>query len=160
MDKRPHDDQVYHALRRATRELILSAGGLERAAKKTRVSKSTLASYYDPQASVFMPVDVAADLEADLNDLPVSRALARLKNVFICEVPDADRDDLIDYIADVADRIGVVFRESSIALAKEGNLNAKEVGRLRDAIYECFQSLLMLESNIQSMGVDSDDKAA
>lgn len=160
MDKRPHDDHVYQALRRATRELILSAGGLERAAKKTRVSKSTLASYYDPQASVFMPVDVAADLEADLNDLPVSRALARLKNVFICEVPNAARDDLIDYIADVADRIGGVFRESSIALAKEGDLSAKEVASLRDAIYECFQSLLTLESNIQCLGADSDDKAA
>lgn len=160
MGKRPQEDHVYDALCRATRELILSAGGLERAAQKTRVSKSTLASYYDPQASVFMPIDVVADLESTVNDMPVSRELARLKKVFICEVPDASRDDMIEFLADVADRVGSVFRESSIALAKESDLNAEEVASLRDAVYECFQSLLTLESSIRTVGSGSGDEAA
>lgn len=73
---RPRSDAEYVSLKQASKRLIKSCGGLEAAAMVTRVGHSELARYYDPSERLFMPIDVAADLEAISRNPLVSRCLA------------------------------------------------------------------------------------
>lgn len=75
---RRHGHGAYMALKAFTRTLIEQAGGLEAAASRTRVGKTQLGEYAAPGEAPFMPIDVVADLEADVGDAPVTRELARM----------------------------------------------------------------------------------
>src|SRR5690348_7812019 len=75
---RRHGHGVYMALKAFTRTLIEQAGGLEAAAARTRVGKTQLGEYAAVGEAAFMPIDVVADLEADIGDAPVSRELAKI----------------------------------------------------------------------------------
>lgn len=77
LDRR-HGHGVYMALKAFTRTLIEQAGGLEAASSRTRVGKTQLHEYANPAEAAFMPIDIVADLEADVGAAPVTRELARL----------------------------------------------------------------------------------
>lgn len=62
------------------KSLILACGGLDECVPHCRISKSKLSDYSNPNAPLFMPADVMADLEAYCG-LPIySRALANRFN--------------------------------------------------------------------------------
>ena len=69
--------ESYALLKAATRHLVRAAGGVEHA--PTRVGKSNLSDYGSINKSeTYIPIDVVADIEADLGDPRVTRALADL----------------------------------------------------------------------------------
>jgi len=61
---------------RMARVLIKACGGLEECADLTRVGKSQLSDYQNPNVEAFMPADVMADLEEHCGRPLYSAALA------------------------------------------------------------------------------------
>lgn len=108
--ERRHGHGVYLALKAFTRALIEKAGGLEAAATRTRVGKSQLHEYGNPDKRDFIPIDVVADLEADVGEPIVSRALAHTAGFAL--VREAHHDSIA---ADPA-------RELRLTTARLGNL--------------------------------------
>ena len=64
MNNRPTSDAFRVAMKLATRRAIEQAGGLKTVAAHTRVSASNLSDYCNDRLSTFVPLDVAADIDA------------------------------------------------------------------------------------------------
>ena len=69
---------AYEKLKALTRRLVKIAGGVEHAAKLTRVGKSELSDYGNPNSPKFMPADIIADLESEVGEGILTAGLARL----------------------------------------------------------------------------------
>ncbi len=148
MSRRQLESHDYGLLKNATRKLVQLAGGLEKAARKTRVQKSALASYYDPDSMFFIPVDVVLDLEATLDELPVTQALALARGSYLQQVKrqhDTEDDNLPERLGEVASDVGDVFRKVGIALAREGQITPQLATECRTAIHETMSELAALE---------------
>jgi len=68
----------YASLKAEFRDLVEAGGGVTRAARITRVNAPRLSNYCSSQDSSFAPVDVIADLEAEVGEPIVTRILADL----------------------------------------------------------------------------------
>jgi hypothetical protein len=149
VSRRAHPQQVYCDLKIATRRLVEEVGGVEPAASLTRVSKTMLASYYDPGSGLYVPVDVVADLEARGNSMPVTTALARFKHavVHITLISNLS-PNLPGKLGEVAEDIGDVLKQAGRALGEGGPIDPEIVRGCRDAIYEASKCLLELEDLI------------
>ena len=148
MSGRQLESHDYGLLKNATRKLVQLAGGLEKAARKTRVQKSALASYYDPDSMFFIPIDVVADLEASSGELPVTQALALSRGLYLQQVKrehDSEADNLPERLGEVASDVGEVFRNVGIALAREGQITPKLATECRTAIHDTMSELAALE---------------
>lgn len=71
----------YQRLKALFRRLVKMAGGLQEAAQVTRVEKSQLSDYCNPEKAAFAPADVILDLEAEVGQPVVSREIVRLVGV-------------------------------------------------------------------------------
>lgn len=85
---RTHCDDVYLALKSATRRLVKMAGGAESAQHITRVKASALSRFGSTSDEQFIPVDVVADLEADCGSAVVTAALAEILGLSLVAVTD------------------------------------------------------------------------
>ncbi|MFC3693388.1 phage regulatory CII family protein [Chenggangzhangella methanolivorans] len=80
-------ERDYLALKAETRALVKRCGGQEAAAASTRVSHQALSRYGALEdAPNFAPIDVVADLEAEIGEPVVSRALAGLLGFTLVKV--------------------------------------------------------------------------
>jgi len=88
MTGRIHRETDYFALKAGTRRACEQAGRLEDIAERTRVSKAQLSKYGDPKepGANFVPLDVAADLDAMAGAPLLARALAALATT-LCPPP-------------------------------------------------------------------------
>lgn len=82
-----------YALKAATRRLLERVGGCVQAAHVTRVGKSTLHRYGDPQAPDFMPIDIVLQLEVEAGEPLVSHELARIQGWDMVEKEHREEDD-------------------------------------------------------------------
>jgi hypothetical protein len=73
---------AYLQIKAACRQLVKIVGGIEPAASVTRVGKTALAEYGSPDHPAFMPVDVVADLEAEVGRTPVTDLLRTLASEY------------------------------------------------------------------------------
>lgn len=123
----------YLRLKAATRELVSQAGGQEAAARVSRLkSHVTVGRYGRPQDGEFMPIDVAADLEAEIGAAPVTRALAALAGLIVIPRPPVDGDAaIVRQLGEVAREAGEAIGRIGEALADDGRVTADEVARLR-----------------------------
>lgn len=127
----PKDD--YWRLKGATRELVGRAGGQEAAARVSRLkSHVTIGRYGRVQDAEFMPIDVVADLEAEIGEAPVTRALAALAGLIVIARPPVDGDAVVTrQLGAVAREAGEAIQRIGEALADDGRVSADEVHRLR-----------------------------
>lgn len=65
-------EKEYLRLKAATRRLVRMCGGIVAAAETTRVDKGRMSRYCDAKEDLFAPIDVIADLEAEVNEPIVS----------------------------------------------------------------------------------------
>ncbi len=147
--RRVHPQQVYCDLKIATRRLVEEVGGVEPAASLTRVSKSMLASYYDPGSGLYIPVDVVADLETGSNSVPITTALARLRHGVVHMTLIATvSPNLPSKLGEVAEEVGEVFKKAGHAIGGSGRIDPDIARECREAIYEASRCLLELEDVI------------
>jgi hypothetical protein len=147
--RRVHSQHVYCDLKIATRRLVEEAGGVEPAASLTRVSKTMLASYYDPGSGLYVPLDVVADLESGSDSLPVTTALARLRHAVVHVIPVANLSpNLTSKLGEVAEEVGGVLKKLGRAVGASGPIDPDTARACSEAIYEASKRLLELEDLI------------
>lgn len=154
MGQRKLGQHDYGLLKNATRKLIQSLGGLEKAAGLTRVQKSALASYYEDDSTFFIPIDVVADLESEADDLPVTHALALAKGCYLQNVQKKHQingENLPERLGEVSQDIGDVFRKIGLAVARDGKISMRLAGDCRGAIHESMSELAALEIAVNEL---------
>lgn len=128
---RIHARADYLRLKAAGRELVSIAGGLERAAAQTRVAKTKLqaaGSPHDEHATVFLSVDVIADLEAATGEPCVTRELAHLAGYELFRLPRVDADEKwVGLLGEVSKEAGEIIGKLAEALRDDGMVSASEV---------------------------------
>ncbi len=145
-----HED--YCQLKTAIRRLIAECGGVESAARVSRVNKTVLSDYQNPEKpDCMMPVDVAADLERDCGNSHVSSALARLAGGYFVK-PKSGRD--IASIAAALPRIGKetgdVFARAAKALA-DGKINDRERNQIHNDIEEAIAAFIVMQAQLEDL---------
>lgn len=150
MSARQLPQSDYLQLRGAMRQLVKNAGGSVQAAEITRVAQQRLNEYGLPNAQLFAPIDVVADLEAECGPI-VTAALARLSNCLLVPLPEACR------AGSVLGRLtGEAMKEVSevfIGMAdvvKDGVITGNEAAQLAREIDEAIAKLLTLKLQVQS----------
>ena len=140
-DTQQLSDDTLH-LKAKVRKLVKRAGGVEAAADLTRVSKSNLSNYANPNRNVHVPVDVLLDLERDAHDPIVTRALASLQGYVLLKVAATGEDaELLRDALAIGAGAGEVFAEVEAALADDGQVDARERARIEakvDRLMECL----------------------
>lgn len=129
---RVHAQSVYDGLRTAFRRLVKAVGGVEAGAGMTRVSKTTLATYYDrnsvPQA--WAPMDVIIDLEDAAGEPLVTRELARALGYELVPAVDEPQSagmvDLLRIVAEDSDA-GGRFAGLVLQVTRDGRLDPHEI---------------------------------
>ena len=138
----------YLKLKAATRKLIKYAGNGTHAAENTRVSQQRLSEYGTPQGQLFMPIDVLADLEAEVGPI-VTAELAAMSNHLLVPMPAACRAGSV-----LARITGEAMKETSevfITIAdtlKDGRITGDEAERLRTEIDEALAKLVALKLQV------------
>lgn len=150
---RPWTDREYHLLKQATKTAIKSCGGLESASLITRVGHSELARYYDPAEKLFMPIDVAADLERDTGIPVVTRTLANLLEYELVTAPPLEycpdeHQHWSALIAILGKETAAALESIANALAQYGTLSSDAINeyRLTKHINEVIQAGIQLKS--------------
>lgn len=135
----------YYKLKGAVRNLVRVAGNGSQAASATRVSQQRLSDYGNPQAALFMPIDVVADLEAECGPI-VTAELAALCHHLLVPMPESYRD------GSVLGRVtGEAMKETSevfIAISdimKDGKITGSELARLSHEIDQAMAKLAALK---------------
>ena len=88
---RVFSESEYMALKAAFRRLTKAVGGQESAASVTRVDYQRIGRYARPTEPSFAPIDVVADLEADLGNPMITRVLADMQGYILIAKPPVDR---------------------------------------------------------------------
>ena len=141
MNARHLSKHEYASLKAATRTVVHKLTG-QGAASITRVGQQTLSTYGNPLEdfeTVFMPVDVVADLEAELGDFPVTRALAELNNCLLVPMPEKRGT------GPVAMSLGAALADGTIT-DREAKASHKEI---REAIYALLRLDAVLAREVE-----------
>lgn len=137
---------AYLRLKAATRAVISQAGGTEWAARGSRVQKSNLSDYQNVNRDdVFMPIDVALDLEALTGDPFVTRALAREQGHTLIKLPrPLDRQSWIECLGSISKECGETISALGEAIRGDGEVTAEEIRtlNLRAAVDETIETLV------------------
>lgn len=125
------------ALKRATGAVVKGVGGLEEAARRCRIGKSTLGdnqSVNHPES--FMAIDVVMALEPltrGRDDWPaVTRELCLANGGVFVELPEAVDDAAVEAsVFDLVERLGAVSREVRVSRADDGEIDRAERAKIR-----------------------------
>lgn len=150
-DARQLPARDYLALKAATRDLTDTAGGVTRAGNISRVGAPLLSRYGSPQESTFAPIDVIADLEAEVGDPVVTRELASLSGFDLVARPAPGASlPLTERFVKMLKENGDVEQAISRAIAA-GEITAAEKNRLRVEIKEAMAQLSSLMADLDAM---------
>lgn len=146
----------YQSLKAATRRLVDKAGGPSAAADVTRTAHQHLSAYGSVNrdlAERFMPIDVAADLEAETGDPVVTRVLARLSGYLLVQAPRTDHlgSHLAKAVANALKETSEVF----LAIAErsaDGKICADDVKVIGREIDEALSKLAALKLQVEADG--------
>jgi hypothetical protein len=151
---RPRTDGEYVSLKQASKRLIKSCGGLEAAAMVTRVGHSELARYYDPSEKLFMPIDVAADLEAISRNPLISRCLANMLGYSLIPIEHHSSPEPAHHwtalLANLGEETASILRQIGAALVDHGTLTAPSINnyQLTRNLDSLIQVALQLKATI------------
>ena len=143
---RPNTESDYAVLKQSSKRLIKACGGLEAASLVTRVGHSELARYYDPEEKLYMPIDVAADLEATSGGLIVTKSLALMLGFALVPVQSQGELEPVQnwtaLLAHLGAETAATLRQIGSALAEHGTLTAEGINH--------FQLTRHLENLVQA----------
>lgn len=114
------------ALKAATRDAVLAAGGQVFVGTEVGRTQSRISDYCSPNVREFMPLDIAAKVEAlgaGSPDAPhITRALARAAGVAVvaCEEPGKGPAELAHWLAEIAGESGDVIRGLAAGVLHKG----------------------------------------
>jgi hypothetical protein len=151
---RPKSKSDYTVLKQASKSLVRSCGGLEAAALVTRVGHSELARYYDPTEKLFMPIDVAADLEAIARSPLVTQSLASMMDFALIPVhpqTNAEPDNhWTVLLAHLGGETAAALRQIGSALSEHGTLTADSIDnfQLTRHLDNMIQAAMQLKASI------------
>ncbi|WP_319413910.1 phage regulatory CII family protein [uncultured Cohaesibacter sp.] len=151
MNARQFASETYLRLRRRCRELTKKAGGVECAAEITRVSPAQMARYGQPQGVDWMPVDVVADVEKDIGEPVVTRALAQVLGFELVKLPEGRWEgDISQQLASMFAEAGDIGRKIGECLADDGCISKDEARRyrLRKEIADALEVLVGMDAAI------------
>lgn len=154
MSGRFHSAQTYRGIKAATRMLVRDAGGLELAAKVTRVERAALSRYENPAAEQFLPVDVLLDLEAANGEAHVTRYLARAQGHVLIEMPRLEgTGEWGAHLGAIAKECGEAISVVGAALSAGGEITAEEVRELdiRREVQEAIEKLAALDAALAAL---------
>lgn len=141
----------YNSLKTAFRDLVKAVGTQQQCAERTRVDQTTISNYGSTDqrnAEVFAPIDVIADLEAEVGPI-VTLKLARLCNHELVPLPAVVRTR-----NPLGKITGAAMKETAEVFAKlgayldDGRLDAAEAAKLDDEIDEAIRMLLALRARV------------
>lgn len=139
-------------LKTATRRLVRAAGGIESAAMVTRVGKSALSDYQNPELpDHFMPIDVVAELEGDTGAFHVTQALCRLSGGYFVRgpAPGSTVMHFSGHLPQVGKEIGDIWAESARALV-DGAISEEERQRLIAEIEGGLEAMISLRNALET----------
>lgn len=146
----------YQAIKAATRRLVSAAGGPSAASDVTRGAHQHMSAYgsaHPDQADRFMPVDVVADLEAQVEQPILTAALARLGGFLLVPQPRADR--LGAALAIAAAKALKETSEVFVSVAErsaDGEICADDAAAISKEIDEAMIKLAALKLQVQAEG--------
>lgn len=145
-----HKHRTYGTLEEAVSRLIEAVGGFESAQGFTRVQKSQLQNYCDPDGKLHIPADVVADLESAAGKAHVTEWLAqRLGQQLLNIVPNKEHDLSIS-VAEIGAGASQLFEEFVRALSNDGIVDSAEAERLIDKGDNMLRAYLALRSELHS----------
>ncbi len=145
---------AYQALKAAFRRLTKAAGGQESAASVTRVDHQRIGRYGRAQEPMFAPVDVVADLEADVGEPHVTRMLADLQGCLLIPKPPLQGDpEWIAHLGALGKEAGEALSCLSEALESDGKITADEVRdmELRREVREAMEVLARVDQALAAV---------
>ena len=146
-------------LKAATRRLVMMAGGPESAQHVTRVKSAALSRFGSLSDEQFMPIDVVADLEADVGSGVVTQTLAEQVgcNLVHCQSGAAGHGAplAVENIADLISREAVVAQEIVSAMA-DGKVTPCEGHRISKAVEDAIAGLRNIQ-NAASAAAESSE---
>lgn len=149
----------YFRLKAATRDLVTRVGGQEAAARVSRLkSHVTVGRYGRVQDVEFAPIDVVADLEAEIGEAPVTRALAALAGLIVIPRPAADGDGTwTRHLGAIAREAGEIIQRVGEALADDGEVSAAEIRALglRDELARLMEAAATLDRAFAAIEEDA-----
>lgn len=143
MTGRIHRDTDYFALKAATRRACEQSGRLDDSAERTRVSKAQLSKYGDPKepGANFVPLDVAADLDAMAGDPVLARALAAVAGYDLVPMSAMPATDThLGHLGSIAREAGEVMAGLADSLA-DGTVTPAEALQLDKDAAELIAAL-------------------
>ncbi|PLW79091.1 hypothetical protein C0081_02340 [Cohaesibacter celericrescens] len=149
---RQFSNELYLRLRRRCRDIVKKAGGIECASEITRVNQAQLARYGQPHGADWMPADVIADLEKDIGEPIVSRALVQLQGYEIVKLPDGRWEgDINQQLAQMFKEIGEISQKIGVCLADDGCVSRDEARQhqLRKEIADALSVLVGMDQSIK-----------
>ncbi len=166
---RSKSDSDYTSLKQASKRLIKACGGLEAASMVTRVGHSELARYYDPAEKLFMPIDVAADLETIAGNALVSQSLAHMLGYALIPIQPQVMVEPSHHwtalLAQLGEETAATLRQIGAALTDHGTLTAQSINnyQLTRHLDNLVQAALQLKASItqrQQRGAQSRNRPA
>lgn len=150
----------YEAIRAGTRRLITLVGGPVAAAAVTRGDHQNISRYgsaHPDNAERFMPLDVAADLEAECEQPVLTKLLARLAGYMLVALPRALRSGSALGVITAASlkETADVFVALGASLG-DGRLSAGEAANIEREIDEAMAKMAALKLQVQAE-VDHED---
>lgn len=151
---RPKSEADYRVLKQASKRLIKACGGLEAASMVTRVGHSELARYYDPSERLFMPIDVAADLESIAGNAVLSQSLANMQGFALIPIePQGTMEQTHHWtvlLAQLGEETAATMRQIGAALADHGTFTAQSINnyQLTRHLDNLIQAAMQLKASI------------
>lgn len=126
----------YGDLKSAEAALVDAAGGVRAAADKCRIGKSQISDAISPwKDDVHLPLDVAMQLEAAAQAMPVTEHLAAAQGCVLVRLPrrsPAPVPDWLGHVARIAQEAGDVLRHGGLCLADSEVTGAEAARWLRE----------------------------
>lgn len=141
--------EQYLLVKAATRTLIKNCGGLESAATMTRVGTSSLSDYCSVEKEdVFIPLDVALDLQIESGTFPLTEALAALSGgSFTPADAQAANPNLTIAAAGMMGETADAIKSISESM-KDGKITPREkkdiTKQIQDVIHACTDTLSLV----------------
>ena len=157
---RVFSESEYMALKTAFRRLTKAVGGQESAASVTRVDFQRIGRYARPNEPSFAPIDVVADLEADLGNPMITRVLADMQGyILIAKPPVEGERRWIEHLGALGKEAGEAIARLSEAFADGGTITAEDVRKLElpREISETMEVLARIDSALKALLINEDE---
>lgn len=138
-------DQPYYLIKAATRRLIKAAGGIDEATHACRVGKSNLSDYQNiNKPDLFMPLDVASDLERETGSHAITEAMARLAGGMFLSLSQGDKVNCLpSHLPNVLKEVGDVISGIGKNMGTMAPMKRDERQLLSNEIDEAIRSLVV-----------------